>query len=293
MDYRYEYNAIKNFLQDNYYEGVDYLLVPIEDINVKVDNGVAFFKGGDKLEIESVERIYLIDLGKITLSTLQYRIYLLKYFEDIGIEVINSSETILLCRNKIAAYFNFKKEGLPIIPTVSLSSDTTSQIWYNLLGKLGKNFMVKPLLGSRGIGIEYLNISRSKNRLKNRLIEERILVIQKFIPPKNTCDMRALVMGNKVLSAMKRCTKRGSFLTNIYQGGSPYPTELPQNVKSMAIQAARAVNGEIVTVDFIEHEDTNEIFILEVNGFARWEGMQKVTDFNITEKIVEYRPSQN
>lgn len=287
MNYRYEYNAIKSFLQNNYRNGIDYLLIPIENIWVKLDAKTMLNNGKNRLDLESVEKIYLIDLGKITLTTLQYRIYLLKYFEDLGIKVINSPETILLCRNKIATYLALKKYNLPVIPTIALPSYTDYQVWYDHIKKLGRYVISKPLLGSRGIGIEYLSIDQI-NKLKKKLDKEEILLIQRFIQTKNICDMRALVVGKEVLSAMKRCAQKGKILTNVFQGGKPYPIKLSENVKSLASKAAKSVNGEIVTVDFIEDKNTNEIFVLEINGFARWEGMQRVVDFNITEKIVKY-----
>lgn len=288
MDYRYEYNTIKEFLQNNYQEGLDYLLIAIEDISAKVYEKIEFFSGKNKLELNTVEGIYLIDLGKISLVTLQYRIHLLKYFEEQGVRIINSPETLLLCRNKMATYFNLKNKGLPTIPTMSLSSKTDYQVWYDFIDKIGEEIIVKPLLGSRGIGIEYLNISRLKNRLKNKLAKEKILIVQKFIHTKDMCDIRVLVIGNKVLACMKRCAKKGKFLTNIFQGGTPHPIELSKDIESMAIEACKAVNGDILTVDLIKDEKTDEIFILEINGFARWEGLQKVTDINITKEIIKY-----
>lgn len=287
MAYRYEYQTIRDFLQNNYKEGSDYILLSIENLHVLLNGDITVLLGKERLDVESLEKVYLIDLGNITLTTLSYRIYLLKYFEELGISVINSPETILLCRNKLATYFALKKYNLSVIQTIGLSRFNKEKL-NNYILKLNQKLIVKPLLGSMGIGVELVGVKKVLSEIEKRLGEENILIIQKYIPTKDSCDIRVLVIGENVLSGMKRCAKKGSILTNIFQDSTPHPIVLSEDIRSIAIKAAKAIDGEIVTIDFIRNNETNDVFILEINGFARWRGMQKVTKFDITEKLVKY-----
>lgn len=287
MNYRYEYKAIRNVLEEKYEKGKDFLLIPIEDINVMIDqDNINVLNGSEIIELSAVEKIFLVDLGKITLATLSYRVYILKYLESQGINVINSPETILICRNKLATYFLLKNKGLPILPVISVSNLDYADFFIELYPQP----LLKPILGTMGIGITQLKVDKNKSKkiMDAYLLEKDVPLLQKFIRKKKNCDIRLLIVKNDVLAGMRRCTAKGKLTTNIAQGGWSTPLELTDEMCIIAVSAAKAIGGEIVTVDIVEDDETENLYILEINGFARWKGLQQVITFNIAEKIVEY-----
>lgn len=283
MAERYEYQAIRNVLRQKY-NHEQYQMEPIEALNVHLDNrGISFYIDDRLLDVGRLRKVFLIDLGKITISTLSYRIFALKQFESMGISVVNTPECVLLCRNKLATYFALLKRSLPIVPTVALSRMSLS---YSVPFR-SPTTLVKPLLGTSGIGIELLPSTTTdrNNFLADYITRYELPLVQPFLEKKGNCDLRLLVAGNQVLSAMRRCIPPGQIATNVARGGVPTPVELSQDIKSLAIQAAECVGGTVVTVDIIM-DPTNTPSVLEVNGFARWKGLQKVTSFDIGTALV-------
>jgi RimK family alpha-L-glutamate ligase len=99
-------------------------------------------------------------------------------------------------------------------------------------------------------------------------------------------DVRAFVVGGRVLGAIERRAPDGDWRTNVARGGSASPFELPLAWAQLAVRAAAAIGADYAGVDLLPSRD-GEIYVLEVNGIPGWEGLQKATGLDVAGAIVE------
>jgi RimK family alpha-L-glutamate ligase len=100
-------------------------------------------------------------------------------------------------------------------------------------------------------------------------------------------DVRAFVVGGRVLGAIERRAEGGDWRTNVSRGGSARPFELPAAWEALAIGAAAAVGADYAGVDLLPAQD-GTVFVLEVNGIPGWQGLQRATGIDVAGVIVEH-----
>lgn len=117
------------------------------------------------------------------------------------------------------------------------------------------------------------------------------VLVQSFIP--NDGDVRIIVIGNKIIGAMKRvAVDKDEFRNNVSQGGSVFPYEASEQQKKMALLAVKSLQYDIAGVDIIFDKKDNTWKILEVNISPQFTSFEKVTGINIKAKIMEYLVSR-
>jgi ribosomal protein S6--L-glutamate ligase/tetrahydromethanopterin:alpha-L-glutamate ligase len=160
----------------------------------------------------------------------------------------------------------------------------SKEIALRALDNFEQDIILKPLYGSRGKGVIRITNEKDAISIFNSLEENNeIYYIQQFFDHNNE-DFRLFMIGDRIISAMKR--KSSSWKTNIAQGGQALMYNPPQEYISLAIEAAKSVKGEIIGIDLMETKIGPQI--IEVNAVPGYEGLQTVTSFDITEKIVDY-----
>ncbi|MCS7385531.1 MAG: RimK family alpha-L-glutamate ligase [archaeon GB-1867-005] len=220
-------------------------------------------------------------IGRGSLDEVIFRLDLLHRLEMAGIPVINSPKSIELCVDKYHALMTLSKKGLPV-PKTAVTEDVENAM--KLFHELGGDVIVKPLFGSRGFGIVRVSDPDMAFRVFRALeIIRSVIYIQEFIPH-GTKDIRAFVIGDNVIASMYR--EATGWKTNIAQGAKPKPAKLKEEVRELAIKAARATGCEIAGVDILE--SPNGYYIVEINSMPGWEGLQKVSKVNIAEEIVSH-----
>ena len=112
------------------------------------------------------------------------------------------------------------------------------------------------------------------------------ILIQKFIREAQGADIRALVVGRKVVAAMKRQGK--SWITNVSQGGTCAPADLSglEDLRVLAQKACRALQMDYAGVDLIRDRE-GRTHVVEVNGIPAWKGLQSVSRVNIAQRLVD------
>ena len=151
--------------------------------------------------------------------------------------------------------------------------------------ELGGDVVIKPLFGSLGRGMVRVDDPDVAHRVFCALeMNHYVFYLQKFISHDNR-DIRAFVLGDRVLSAMER---RGAhWKTNIAQGAIGYPVKLNDCQERLALEAAKAIGCTYAGVDLVRSGDGEE-FVLEVNGIPGWEGLQKVSSIDIADEIAGF-----
>jgi ribosomal protein S6--L-glutamate ligase len=232
--------------------------------------------------------IHVISLGFEELPEALYKLRLLKELADGGSLVVNSIETIETCRNKVDQTLRLTSRGVKMPATMVTESVHTAVEYI----KANAPCVLKPITGLQGRGLilipddmgvgvvtDYVAWFQAKHG-------KDVIYIQQFIEHPQY-DIRVLVVGGEVVSKMRRFNPE-SWRTNIAAGARPLPSDDP--VDDIALEAAESVGGEIVGVDVLPSKD-GEYFVLEVNAFPGWKGLQEVTDVNIGEEIAGYLSS--
>jgi ribosomal protein S6--L-glutamate ligase len=200
-----------------------------------------------------------------------------------GIRVVNPPRSLEAAVDKYLACCRLEAAGLPVPATAACEN------WEDALEAfetLGGDVVVKPVFGSEGKGITRITDSDVAYRVFRTL--ERlgsVLYLQQFIPHKGS-DLRALVLGDRILAAMKR-RHDSDWRTNIARGARGEPVELPGPQAELALRAARAIGAHIAGVDLLPGRD-GRTYLLEVNAVPGWRTLAQVTDVDVADAVLRY-----
>lgn len=238
-------------------------------------------KARDTDILEEVPAIIVRPIGRCSLDQAIFRMDVLHRLTRLGITVINHPSAIEKCIDKFYALTLLEESGIPVPRTVITESVREA---INAFYELGCDVVVKPLFGSRGLGLTRVLDPEIARRIFNALnFVHKVLYIQEFIPHGNR-DIRAFVIGDEVIASMYR--ESTNWKTNIAQGARPKPLKLSEELEELAVKAAKVVNCEIAGVDILE--SPKGYYITEINSQPGWRGIQSVTRVNIADHIIEY-----
>ncbi|NQE46140.1 Tetrahydromethanopterin:alpha-L-glutamate ligase [ANME-1 cluster archaeon GoMg2] len=231
----------------------------------------------------NLDAILVRDVGiSFSLEQISFKFDLLRHFEHTNIPVLNSSTAIQNAANKFFSFFLFKQAHLPIPRTVVTSE---SEVAMNTLTEF-ETAIAKPIFGSQGKGIYKLEASQPdlKQKLATLLRDRGVLYLQEFVPNPGR-DIRVFVVGEEALGAIYRVSQKGSFISNLSQGGTPHKCELTEEIEELAIRATKAVGADFAGVDLIESEDG--LVLLEVNATPSGKGIKLACGIDVTERIID------
>ncbi len=237
----------------------------------------------------SFDLMYLISLGYDQLPEVLYKLELLRELEDRGTRIVNSIKAVESCRNKVAMTLKLVSHGVKMPQTlitesvhlaVEFITANSPCVLKPITGLQGRGLVMIPPGMREGDIVDYVSWFQAK-------YGKDVIYVQKFIQHPQY-DIRVLVVGGEVISKMRRFNPEG-WRTNIAAGAHALPSK--DDVDDVALHAAEVVGGEVVGVDVLPSLE-GEYFILEVNAFPGWSGLQEVTDRNIAEAVVDYLTSR-
>ncbi|MGB2842069.1 MAG: RimK family alpha-L-glutamate ligase [Halobacteriota archaeon] len=236
------------------------------------------------LKALELDAILVRDVGiSFALEQISFKFDLLRQFEN-SMTVMNSPTAIQNAANKFFSFYLFKLARLPI-PRTMVTSEL--EVAKKTIEKFG-SAVVKPIFGSQGKGIIKLESSQPESELASKLAEllkERgVHYLQQFVPNPGR-DIRVFVVGEEALSAIYRVPRSGSFVSNLSQGATPVKCELTDEMRELAISAAKAVGADFAGVDLIEGEEG--LFLLEVNATPSGKGIKLACGIDVTGRIVD------
>ncbi len=210
---------------------------------------------------------------------------LLEHYEQMGVAVINSLESVLKARNKFSTVQALARAGVPIAATVFV---TCKEGLEAALGCLGTMAVVKPVSGRCGSGIMLIERPDTLHPdLMAELDSGRGLVVQEFIPPAGRRDLRAFVIGTKVVAAMELVPPAGDFRANFGLGGRSLPVELSPDQIQTAVMAARGLGLEIAGVDLMLTPG-GRLVVGEVNYSPGFKALEAVSGIDIASAILDH-----
>ena len=214
-----------------------------------------------------------------------YGAAVVRQFELMGSLSANSSASISRSRDKLRALQLIGNSGveMPVTGYVHLSRDIES-----VLKTVGQPpYVIKLLEGTQGRGVvltETMEAAISAIETMKKI--DANILIQEFVNESKGEDIRAIVVGDKVVASMKRKAKPGEFRSNVHLGGSVEKYELNKQEEESAIKAAKVLGLSVAGVDLIQ--SNRGPLVLEVNSSPGLEGIEKASGVNVADKIIKY-----
>jgi len=215
-----------------------------------------------------------------SLEQIVFRVDALHTLEERGIPVVNPARTIERTVDKLWTTALLEEAGLRVPETVVCEGADAALAAFRALGDV----IVKPLFGSMGLGMVRVTDEDMAFRVFRTLETLRgVYYVQRTIDH-GGCDVRAFVVGNRVIGAIERSAP--GWKTNLARGGHARPVTLEPEQTELALAAARAVGADYAGVDLLPARD-GTVYVVEVNGIPGWRGLQEATSRDVAAAIVE------
>lgn len=237
--------------------------------------------------VKDVNAIIVRPIGRCSLEWAIFRMDLLYALQDYGITIVNKPQAIERCVDKFRILYLLQLHGIPVPETIV--TENASLAYRYSMHIRSKEVVIKPIFGSRGHGSTKIVLSDRDvlwEVLHAMAFTRHVLYIQTFLRH-GGMDIRALVVGNRVIASMYRIAPRGMWKTNVAQGAQPLAIEkLNPEIEDIAIKSARAVGCDVAGVDIVVAD--GKPYVLEINSQPGWKGLQSVTKKDIALEIVKY-----
>ena len=223
-------------------------------------------------------------IPRIGVSVTSYGTAILRQFEAMGTFVLNPADGIMASRDKLHAHQLLARHRLPMPTTAVASSPRDTEDLIELGG--GAPLVLKLLDSTQGQGVVLAETGKAAASVITafRGLKADFLV-QEFVKEAAGEDVRALVIGGKVVAAMRRTARAGEFRSNLHLGGSAEAIKLKPAERDIATRAARAFRLGLAGVDMLR--SANGPKILEVNSSPGFEGIEGATGRNIAGLVYE------
>jgi ribosomal protein S6--L-glutamate ligase len=224
-------------------------------------------------------------IPRIGASITFFGLAVVRQFEMLGVYCLNESQAIARSRDKLRSLQLLSRHDIGLPPTIYTRQADHVPACIEKVD--GPPVVVKLLQGTQGIGVVLAESTAAASSVIEAFhgLEQNIL-IQKFIKEAKGADIRALVVGRKVVAAMKRQALAGEFRSNIHRGGTAKKMKLPSEYRRTAVAAARVLGLTVAGVDLIESKEGP--MVMEVNSSPGLEGIQKTTQVDVAAAIIEH-----
>jgi ribosomal protein S6--L-glutamate ligase len=224
-------------------------------------------------------------IPRIGASITFYGTAVVRQFEMMGVFSLNESVAISRSRDKLRSMQLLARKGIGLPVTGFANSPNDTDDLLDLVG--GAPVVVKLLEGTQGKGIVLAETRKAAESVVEafRGLNANFLV-QEFVKEAGGSDIRCLVIGEKVVAAMKRQAIEGEFRSNLHRGGSAELIKISPEERSTAVRAARIMGLNVAGVDILR--SNHGPVVLEVNSSPGLEGIEKATGKDVAGTIIEY-----
>jgi ribosomal protein S6--L-glutamate ligase len=218
-----------------------------------------------------------------SLEQVVFRMDVLHAFAASGRPVLNPPRAVETCVDKHLTDVRLRAAGLPVPDTLVCQTADDALAGFE---RLGGDVVVKPLFGSEGRGMVRVT-DRELAWRTVRAIEQTggVLYLQRFVRHPGW-DVRAFVIGGRVVAAMKR-SARGDWRTNVAQGGTAEPFDLAAAERQLAVRAAAAAGAVVAGVDLLPGP-AGEWSVIEVNAVPGWRALSEVCRLDVAKAVINH-----
>ncbi len=248
--------------------------------SIEKNNQTVSYRGEDLSKFDAI-------IPRIASHMTKYGTAIVRQLEMQGVYAISSSIAITRSRDKLRSMQLLAKAGVGIPKTVFSRNSADID---DLIDKLGGTpVIIKLARGTHGNGVV---LAESKKAAKSVLQAFYLtnedgtnVLIQEFIKESAGTDIRAFVVGGRVVASMKRQSLDDDFRSNLHKGGEGTIVKLTDEERKMAIKAAKAMGLHVAGVDLMR--SANGPLVLEVNASPGF-GIEKITGRDVATPIIEY-----
>lgn len=228
-------------------------------------------------------------IPRIGASITYYGTAVVRQFQEMDVFCANTAHGIENSRDKLRSLQILARHhiGIPDTTFVRDKKDVLPAI--ERVG--GAPVIIKLIEGTQGIGVllaETVNAAESIIELLQS--QRQNVLIQKFVAESRGRDIRAIVVGDRVVAAMRRVAQGQEFRSNVHRGGVAEPVELSEEYELAAIRAAQIMGLRVAGVDMLESETGPQI--MEVNSSPGLEGIETCTQLDVAGAIIDYIAAQ-
>lgn len=232
-------------------------------------------------QIDGIEAI----IPRIGASVSFYGTAVVRQFEMLGVYSLNESVAITRSRDKLRALqlLSRKGIGLPVTGFANSPDDTDDLLQF--VG--GAPVVIKLLEGTQGVGVVLAETKKAAESVIDafRGLKANFMV-QEFIKEAGGADIRCLVIGDKVVAAMKRQGREGDFRSNLHRGGSASLIKITPEERSTAVRSAKVMGLNVAGVDLLR--SNHGPVVMEVNSSPGLEGIENATQKDVAGMIIGF-----
>ena len=222
---------------------------------------------------------------RIGASVTEHGLAVVNQFDMMGTPIVNNSQPIARSRDKLRCFQLLTRKNINIPRTVMAKEP--HQIAAALEAVGGPPVVLKLIRGTQGIGVILAESEQAVQSVLDTLWSlGQTILIQEFVAESEGKDIRALVVGNRVVTAMRRQARFGEFRSNLHRGGGAAVVDLDEEYRKAAIQATQVMGLRVAGVDLLESHEGPKV--MEINSSPGFEGLERATRLDIARVILEY-----
>lgn len=224
-------------------------------------------------------------IPRIGASHTYYGTAVVRQFEMMGVYPTVESQAISRSRDKLRSLQLLAAEGvgLPVTSFAHSTKDIDGLV--SLVG--GAPLVVKLLEGTQGMGVVLAETKKAAESVIGAFMQlDANILVQEFIKEARGSDIRAFVVGNRVVASMERTAGAGEFRSNVHRGGATKAVRLTPEERATAKRAAKILGLNVAGVDLMR--SNHGPVVLEVNSSPGLEGIEAATGVDVAGKVIEF-----
>ncbi len=228
-------------------------------------------------------------LPRIGASITYYGTAVVRQFQEMDVFCANTAHGIINSRDKLRSLQILSRHhiGIPRTTFVRDRNDVMPAI--ERVG--GAPVVIKLIEGTQGIGVLLAeSLSAAASIIELLQSQKQNVLIQKFVAESKGKDIRAFVVGDRVVAAMRRVAQGQEFRSNVHRGGIAEAVELDDRYRETAVRAAQILGLRVAGVDMLEGKSGPQI--MEVNSSPGLEGIETCTGLDIAGAVIDYISAQ-
>jgi ribosomal protein S6--L-glutamate ligase len=248
------------------------------DLVIEQDRPQIFYKTRSLAATDAI-------IPRIGASVTFYGAAVIQQFEMMGVKTPTSAAGLLKSRDKLRSFQFLSRSGVGLPKTVFSNHAKNVKNVISSVG--GVPLIVKLLEGTQGLGVvlvEHMSAAKSVIEAFNT-IQARFLV-QEYIEESRGTDIRAIVVGGKVIASMVRKGNPDEFRSNLHRGGKGTNYALSAAEGETALKAAKALDLDFCGVDILQ--SNRGPLVLEVNASPGLEGIERATGVNVAAEVIKF-----
>ena len=251
-------------------------------ILLEENNPLLYFRGQSLATPDAV-------IPRIGASLTLFGTAVVRQFEQMGVFCLNTSHAISVSRDKLRSMQMFSRHDIGMPPTAFVHDRNDVIPAIERVG--GAPVIIKLLEGTQGLGVILAESIKVAEAIIETLHSARQhVLIQKFVAESKGRDLRAFVVGGRVVAAMRRTAQGDEFRANVHRGGRAELVDLTPDYERAAIRAAQIMGLHVAGVDLLESSEGPQI--MEVNSSPGLEGIETATGVDVAGTIVAYLEEQ-